>query len=408
MLKRKLTMKVGPTKDRVYVPSSDPPFKYSNCTYESHISSVYGCMFNPFSDPEDGYQLATCGANQIHIYYLEADGDKLEPRLRLRDKNKKESYYALTWAIDDVRGLTVLIVGGVTGLMRVIDPATEQIVGYLRGHGDSVNEIRTFPENPMIVVSASKDKTARIWNVGLQHCLAIYGGGEGHADEIISCDLHVDQTYLVTASVDHSIKLWDCRPETAVAQRINDSLDRSKREEIITLPPIETHFPVADTNDIHTNYVDCVRFIGKFIMSKSCEHQMALWKFGTFETGPDGEGDMVTPESYVVDYASFDIPDSSVWFNKFDICSENKYLAVGNSQGTVQLLDLEKVTPSNNKMTYILDGPNTKICTRQMAFSPDGKILIAACEAGLISRYDKVEQGHSSSCIVKNVKEINI
>ncbi|CAD5207535.1 unnamed protein product [Bursaphelenchus okinawaensis] len=372
------------------VPSEQAPYKYSNYIVEDHMSSVYGCMFNPFFDAKDGYYLATCGANHIHLYFLEANGKKPELRLHFQDDNKDESLYALTWAVDEFREKIVLIVGGASGVMRVIDPMTEQTLGTLRGHGDSVNEIRTSCENTMIVASASKDRTARIWNVGLQHCLAIYGGSEGHLDEVISCDFHIDQTYLLTASMDHTMKVWDCRPETKVGQRIKDSYDESKRDEIVKLASIENHFPLASTKDVHTNYVDCARFIGKFVISKSCEGQMVVWKFGPFNSGPAGEGTILRTETYSAHHAWFDIPDTSLWFIKFDISSDNKYVAVGNEQGKIKLLDLHQVNPDCDDMTYVLGGPDMKTCNRQLAFSPDNRILMAACEGGLVVRYDRV------------------
>lgn len=38
----------------------------------------------------------------------------------------------------------------------------------------------------MIIASASKDFTARIWNIRNSACLAILGGVDGHLDQVIS------------------------------------------------------------------------------------------------------------------------------------------------------------------------------------------------------------------------------
>jgi polycomb protein EED len=38
----------------------------------------------------------------------------------------------------------------------------------------------------MIVASASKDQTVRLWSIQHSQCLAIMGGIEGHRDQVIS------------------------------------------------------------------------------------------------------------------------------------------------------------------------------------------------------------------------------
>ena len=54
------------------------------------------------------------------------------------------------------------------------------------GHGDAVNEISYHPVWPSIIASASKDLTVRLWHVPSQTPIAIFGGFQGHQDQILS------------------------------------------------------------------------------------------------------------------------------------------------------------------------------------------------------------------------------
>ena len=50
----------------------------------------------------------------------------------------------------------------------------------LKGHGGDVNEIKVHPTAPYLALTASKDESARLWNVTTGACVAMFCGDGAH------------------------------------------------------------------------------------------------------------------------------------------------------------------------------------------------------------------------------------
>ena len=97
-----------------------------------------------------------------------------------------EIFYTCAWTTDTNTNEPLFSVGGFRGIIRVFAPFSNTQKCALVGHGSSINDIRIHPFKPTILLSASKDHTLRLWNINTGVCIAIFGGVEGHRDEVLS------------------------------------------------------------------------------------------------------------------------------------------------------------------------------------------------------------------------------
>jgi len=86
----------------------------------------------------------------------------------------------------------------------------------LAGHWGQVNSA-SFGVDDAHVVTASDDKTARVWDLRGER--PSFVALEGHGDRVLSASFSADGTHVVTASADGTARVWDLRsaPPTFVA-----------------------------------------------------------------------------------------------------------------------------------------------------------------------------------------------
>jgi polycomb protein EED len=82
---------------------------------------------------------------------------------------------------------------------------------------------------------------------------------------------------------------------------------------------------------VHSNYVDCTRWLDDFILSKSVDNEIVLWEplYKVPGTAAN-EGKVDVLQKYPV-------PECDIWFIKFSCDFHFNNLSVGNREGKVLL-----------------------------------------------------------------------
>ena len=357
---------------------------------EDHRMPIYGVSVNHHLGPEYPTIFATVGINRVSIYEAKSHHSNFATAFLqcYVDPDAKENFYTCAWSFNPDNGKPLLAAAGSNGIIRVFCPATMKCIESIIGHTNSIYELKFHPVDPNLLLSASRDHNLRLWNIKTNCCIAIFGGVEGHRDEVVSADFDMKGENIMSCGLDHSLKLWKL-DTTKIKEAIELSYSRvhtTKRKPKKSFPSVLEHFPHFSTRDIHQNYVDCCKWFGNFILSKSLDNTIVCWKPGSnlIENKVELErGDTKVSILHELDYK-----DCEIWFVKFSMDAHQNILALGNACGKTYLWDMDKDDPEQIRV-MILSDPGCNSTIRQTSFSRDGSTLICACDDGKIFRWER-------------------
>src|SRR5262249_3399977 len=83
----------------------------------------------------------------------------------------------------------------------------------LAGHEDTVSRARFSPDGNR-VLTASYDKTARIWDAKAGEQIAVF---RGHKAQVVSAEFSPDGKLVVTGSADRTAQIWDVGSHSSIA-----------------------------------------------------------------------------------------------------------------------------------------------------------------------------------------------
>ena len=170
----------------------------------------------------------------------------------------------------------------------MFDLELDEPIRSLPGHGRAINDLQISPLAPNILASASEDYTIRLWNLNAEHvgqpCRAILGG-QGHKQPLLALDFHPNGRWLLSGAMDTAIALWAVPPLSELDQSVTKDVE-----------PRVFPYPCFISQEIHSNYVDCVKWYGDSIFSRAArspadggdkkmeKNEILLWKIDGFDS----------------------------------------------------------------------------------------------------------------------------
>lgn len=108
-----------------------------------------------------------------------------------------------------------LVVGSSTGNVRIVDTKSRRVLKCVNGHSDGVGSLGTA-KSEKIFVSASYDHTIRVWDVDTW--TPIGDSLTGHTGEVMCVSVSPDENMMASASFDMSVRLWSVQQRRQICE----------------------------------------------------------------------------------------------------------------------------------------------------------------------------------------------
>ncbi|KAL1852452.1 hypothetical protein VTK73DRAFT_9218 [Phialemonium thermophilum] len=196
-------------KKRTDDPASWLPAAVPRHTLESHRGTINCVAFHPV------YSSVATGSDDYTIKIWDWDLGELEKTVKGHTRPVLDVDYG------GPRGNILLASCSSDLTIKLWDPANDyQNIRTLPGHDHSVSAIRFIPSGAAgapssgnLLVSASRDKSLKIWDITTGFCVMTL---RGHTEWVRDVDPSYDGQYLLSAGDDMTARLWDIsgpRPE---------------------------------------------------------------------------------------------------------------------------------------------------------------------------------------------------
>ncbi len=268
------------------------------------------------------------------------------------------------WTASDLN--VQLRVPATADFLRVRRVATREspaLVRNLEGHPRGVTACAVTPDGRH-VISASWDHTLKVWELGSGRAVATL---EGHTAWVNACAVTPDGRYVVSASWDHTLKVWELESGRAVATLAG-----------------------------HTTWVNACAVTpdGRHVVSASRDHTLKVWELGSGRAVATLGGHTawvnacaVTPDGRHVVSASWDetlkvwelesgrqvatLEGHTAWVHACAVTSDGRHVVSASRDHTLKVWEL-----GSGRQVTTLEGHTSSVTA--CAVTPDGRHVVSA------------------------------
>ncbi|MFN6497512.1 MAG: eIF2A-related protein [Nostoc sp. DedQUE01] len=249
---------------------------------------------------------------------------------------------------------------------RVWDTSTGKLLSELKGHQNSVNNASFSPDGKLIV-TASDDNTARVWDTSTGKLLSEL---KGHQSAVINASFSPDGKLIVTESYDNTARVWDTSTGKLLSalkghQSLVFDASFSPDGKLIVTTSYDNTARVWDTSigkqvselKGHQSLVSNASFSpdGKLILTASYDNTARVWDTSTGKLLSSLKGH----ENFV---------------NNASFSPDGKLIVTASDDNTARVWDT-----STGKLLSSLKGHQSSVSNASF-FSPDGKLILTASD----------------------------
>ncbi|MEW6733363.1 MAG: protein kinase [Acidobacteriota bacterium] len=270
----------------------------------------------------------------------------------------------------------LLVTASTDKTAKLWDAENAKFLFSFEGHAAAVNSAVFSPDGKR-VVTASKDNTAKVWDVAQGVLLFSL---EGHAGEVNYATFSLDGSYIITASSDRSVKVWIARDGTPVTTlnghdgAVNYAKFNPDNKRVVTASKDNTARLWDITNGQllhslqgHTGEVNMALFSpdGQRVVTASKDNAAKVWDCdsGKLLYSLDGHNNWVLSVSY---------------------SPNGKNIVTASQDSTAKIWDA-----SDGKLLVSLDGHTNLLNTA--LFSSDGERIVTASQDKTAKVWDAVD-----------------